>query len=68
LHLDQPAHPFCLNVDLLQEWILFSRAEALNFRFCGRAQIAQALVGPGAFRISVPLWLPQLPVLFGARF
>ena len=25
------------------------------------AQIAQAMLGPGAFRISVPLWLPQLP-------
>ena len=31
------------------------------------AQIAQAMLGPGAFRISVP-WLPQLPVVFGVRF
>jgi len=28
------------------------------------AQIAQALLGPGAFRIPVPVWL-QLPTLFG---
>ena len=32
------------------------------------AQIAQAMLGPGAFRVSVPLWLPQLPVVFGAHF
>jgi uncharacterized membrane protein YphA (DoxX/SURF4 family) len=29
------------------------------------AQIAQAMLGPGAFRISVPLWLPPLPPAFG---
>jgi putative oxidoreductase len=31
------------------------------------AQIAQAMLDPGAFRISVP-WLPQLPVVFGVPF
>jgi putative oxidoreductase len=31
------------------------------------AQIAQALLGPGALRISPPAWLPQLPMLFGIR-
>jgi uncharacterized membrane protein YphA (DoxX/SURF4 family) len=29
------------------------------------AQIVQALLGPGALRIPVPGWLPQVPTLFG---
>jgi putative oxidoreductase len=28
-------------------------------------QIALALLGPGAFRIPLPEWLPQLPTVFG---
>lgn len=32
------------------------------------AQIAQAMLGPGAFCISVPPWLPLLPPAFGIRF
>jgi putative oxidoreductase len=28
-------------------------------------QVAQALIGPGAFRIHVPEWLPQLPSVLG---
>ncbi len=31
------------------------------------AQIAQALLGPAAFRFSVP-WLPRLSAVFGFRF
>jgi putative oxidoreductase len=33
--------------------------------FWAAAQIAQALLGPGAFRIPLPAWLPQLPTAFG---
>ena len=32
------------------------------------AQIAQAMLGPGAFCVSVPLWLPQLPTVLAVRF
>lgn len=32
------------------------------------AQVAQAMLGPGAFRIPVPAWLPQLPAVFDIRF
>lgn len=32
------------------------------------AQIAQAMLGPGAFRISVPPWLPQFAAELGMRF
>jgi putative oxidoreductase len=31
------------------------------------AQMAQALLGPGALWISPPAWLPQLPMLFGIQ-
>jgi uncharacterized membrane protein YphA (DoxX/SURF4 family) len=31
------------------------------------AQIVQALLGPGALRISLPAWLPDLPTVFGIR-
>jgi putative oxidoreductase len=35
--------------------------------FWACAQVAQAILGPGALRISAPAWLPQLPILFGIR-
>jgi uncharacterized membrane protein YphA (DoxX/SURF4 family) len=31
------------------------------------AQIAQVLLGPGAFRIPLPAWLPHLPTVLGIR-
>jgi len=33
--------------------------------FWACAQIAQALLGPGAYRIPLPVWLPHLPTVFG---
>jgi uncharacterized membrane protein YphA (DoxX/SURF4 family) len=35
--------------------------------FWACAQIAQVLLGAGAFRIPHPAWLPQLPTVFGIR-
>jgi uncharacterized membrane protein YphA (DoxX/SURF4 family) len=35
--------------------------------FWACAQVAQAILGPGALRMSAPAWLPQLPILFGIR-
>src|SRR6266545_1932081 len=35
--------------------------------FWACAQIAQAFLGPGAFRIPLPAWLPHLPTVFGIR-
>jgi putative oxidoreductase len=31
------------------------------------AQVAQAMLGPGAFRIPFPAWLPQFPMGLGLR-
>jgi putative oxidoreductase len=35
--------------------------------FWALAQIAQAFLGPGAFRIALPAWLPHLTTVFGIR-
>jgi putative oxidoreductase len=35
--------------------------------FWACAQIAQALLGPGAFRVPLPAWLPHLPTVFNFR-
>jgi uncharacterized membrane protein YphA (DoxX/SURF4 family) len=35
--------------------------------FWACAQIAQVLLGPGAFRIPLSAWLPELPDVFGLR-
>ena len=33
--------------------------------FWACAQIVQALLGPGAYRISLPAWVPHFPTVFG---
>ena len=35
--------------------------------FWACAQVAQALLGPGAFRIPLPTWLAHLPTVIGIR-
>jgi putative oxidoreductase len=35
--------------------------------FWACAQIAQALLGPGAFRITLPVWVPRLPTVLGIQ-
>jgi putative oxidoreductase len=45
----------------------FSNAGIELPTFWACAQVAQAFLGPGAFRIPLPAWLPHLPTVFGIR-
>ena len=45
----------------------FSNAGIELPTFWACAQLFQALLGPGPFRIPLPAWLPHLPTVFGIR-